>query len=49
MNIQLDFDRTIGRMTDSLGLEDVVEKAFSESLSGEDILPNFEIVISKLI
>ncbi len=32
-----------------LGSEKVEEKAFSESLSGEDILPNFEITISKMI
>jgi Uma2 family endonuclease len=32
-----------------LGSEKVDEKAFSENLSGEDILPNFEIIISKLI
>lgn len=32
-----------------LGSEKVEEKAFSESLSGEDILPNFEMIISKMI
>ncbi len=31
-----------------LGSDEIEEKAFSESLSGEDILPNFEITISKM-
>ena len=32
-----------------LGSEEVEEKAFSESLSGEDILPNFKITISDMM